>query len=386
MPLISKIKNKKEMFMKHLILALLTTATVAAHAQSNVTIYGAVDATVDVVNANGASNGASRGTFNRVSSNSSFLGFKGSEELGNGLSAIFQLESGVALDTNGGVPNSGRTSFVGLSSRDYGTVVAGLLSGPTRNAALMVDQNFGNAGPGLVSSIVGKPGGGAGTGTFDTRFSNAIAYISPSFNGLTVTTAYTTGENKSVGNARAANVINTTGYDIGVTYERGRSKTALTHAEVHNRLSDGAIGTNLDQTKITRLATVYSFDGGHKLGALVEQNKNVYSGLASAELSRITWGLTGKYAISQNGAIIGQYFVANSPNGSFYMNNDDRKASLYELGYEHRLSKRTVLKTAYTVLGNQANSNFDFATNAVAGGTGNGTDYKVLSAGIRHLF
>ena len=370
---------------KYLVLALLATSSVA-FAQSNVTIYGVADATFDVVTAKGAANGTDRGTFNRISSNTSYLGFKGSEDLGNGLSAIFQLESGIALDSTGGVPNSGRTSFVGLTSKDYGTVVAGLLSGPTRDAGLLVDQHVGNAGAGLVSSIIGKPVGGAATGTFDTRLGNAIAYVSPTFNGLTVTAAYTTGENKSVENAAAAAVINTSGYDVGATYVFGQLKTALTHAEVHNRRSDAAAGTNLDQTKITRLATVYSFEGGHKLGALVEKNKNVYNGLAAADLSRTTWGLTGKYAVSPNGAIIGQYFVANNPTGSFYANNSDRKANLYEVGYEHRLSKRTVLKTAYTVLNNQSNSTFDFATNAVAGGTGAGTDYKVLSAGLRHAF
>ena len=368
----------------HLALAALALASTTAFAQSSVTIYGVADATFDAVAVTGAANGADRGTFTRVSSNSSYLGFKGTEDLGNGLKVLFQLESGISLDTSGGIPNSGRTSFVGLSG-SYGTLVGGLLSGPTRNAALLVDPHSGNAGAGLISTLVGKPIGGAATGTFDTRLGNAIAYISPTFKGATVTVAYTTGENKSNDIALPAAVINTTGYDIGVNYVYGNLNTSLTHAEVRNRLSDQAVGSNLDQTKITRLASVYTFTDGSKVGGLVEQNKNTYNGLTPADLSRTIWGITGKYVVSQNGAVIGQYFAANNPTGSFYANNENRKARLYEVGYEHSLSKRTVLKTAYTVLNNEQLSNFDFATNAV-GGSAAGVDYRVVSAGIRHSF
>lgn len=375
--------------MKSLVLALLAGISISAQAQSNVTVYGAADASFDIVTANGAANGVNRGTFNRVESNGSYIGFKGVEDLGNGLKAIFQIEQGIALDNNQGF-TGGRDTFVGLSSKDLGTVEFGTLTGPTRAAGLLVDSRLGHAGISAGSSIFGKPEGGQGTGTFDTRFGNTVAYVSPTFSGqygaVTLIGAYVAGENKSLSNSAAADVKNTYGYDVGASYVYGPVTTMLTHGEVHNRLDSAAAGTNLDQAKITRLATVYSFEGGHKLGGLIERTKNVYTGLANADVERNAWGLSGKYHLTQTDAIIGQFYKANNPSGTLYADNSNRKASLYELGYEHYLSKRTVLKTSYSVISNQSNANFDYGNNPVAGGAGNGVDYKIVSAGIRHSF
>ena len=371
--------------MKSIALALLAATSIAAQAQSNVTIYGAADATLEGVRASGQINGADRGTFSRVNSNSSYLGFKGSEDLGNGLKAIFQLETAINIDKADGFKGA-RNSFVGLNG-SQGTLIAGFLTGPTRAAGLLADMNVGNAGVGANTAIIGKPVGGEGAGTFDTRFANTVAYVSPTFYGLTVTGAYVAGENKSNQGVPAARVINTSGYDVGVTFVGGPVTAALTHGQVKNRLDGAAAGVNLDETSITRLVGVYKIEGGHKVSALYEQSKNSYVGLGgNPELKRVAWGLGGKYQLTQAGAIITQYYVANDPSGSYYANNSDRKARLYEVGYEHSLSKRTVLKTSYTVLNNQDFGNFDFGNGAVTGATATGVDYKVVSAGIRHSF
>lgn len=372
--------------MKQYLALTLLAASLGANAQSNVTIYGAADATFEGVRASGQIDGANRGTFSRLNSNGSYLGFKGSEDLGNGLKALFQFETAINLDTNDGFQGS-RDSFVGLSSRQYGTIVAGNLTGPTRAAGLLADMHVGNAGAGVNSAVIGKATGGQGAGAFDTRFGNTVAYVSPTFNGFTFTGAYVSGENKSNKGVVPADVINTSGYDVGVTFAEGPVTVALTHGEVKNRLDSAAPGVNLDEAKITRLVGVYGFTGGHKVSALYEQTKNSYVGLGGdADLKRAAWGLAGKYQVSQTGAVIAQYYQANNPSGSFYADNSDRKARLYEIGYEHALSKRTVLKTAYTVLNNQASGDYDFANGTVGGATATGVDYKVVSAGIRHSF
>ena len=371
--------------MKQYLAIAMLAASLSASAQSNVQIYGAADVSAEAVSAKGATNGVQRGSFNRVESNGSFIGFKGVEDLGNGLKAVFQLESAVAVDNNQGLSGT-RDSFVGLSSKDLGTVQLGYQSGPTRMAGLLVDSRLGHAGISSGSSIFGKPEGGEGTGTFDTRFANSIAYVSPTFGGLTVIGAYVAGENKSLSNAAAADVKNTAGYDVGAQYVVGPVTTMLTHGEVRNRASDAAVGSVLDQAKITRLSSVYSFEGGHKVGALVERTKNSYVGTAGADVERTTWGLSGKYHLTQVDAVIAQYFKANDPTGSLYADNSNRKASLYEVGYEHYLSKRTVLKASYTALTNQSAANFDFGNNPVGNGSGAGTDYRIISAGLRHSF
>lgn len=371
--------------MKSLTLALLAATSIAAQAQSNVTVYGTADASVESVRTSGQINGENRGTFSRVNSNSSYLGFKGVEDLGNGLKALFQFETTINIDNNDGFKGS-RDSFVGLTGQQ-GTVVAGYLTGPTRAAGLLADLHTGNAGVGVNSAVIGKPVGGEGTGTFDTRFANTVAYVSPTIYGVTFTGAYVSGENKSNNGATSANVINTSGYDLGLTYVYGPVTTVLTHGQVKNRLDSQAPGSNLDEASITRLVGVYSIDGGHKVSALYEQTKNVYVGLGgNTDIKRNAWGIGAKYQLSQAGAIISQYYVANNPTGSYYANNSDRKVRLAEIGYEYTLSKRTVLKTAYTVLNNQAFGNYDFGNSAVTGSTSSGADYSVVSVGLRHSF
>ena len=88
----------------------------AALAQSNVTIYGVADATFDIVNVSGGSAALSGNTpnFTRVSTNGSRIGFKGTENLGNGLSALFQFESNANFDAAGAL---GTSRGLALSAR-----------------------------------------------------------------------------------------------------------------------------------------------------------------------------------------------------------------------------------------------------------------------------
>jgi len=369
--------------MKHYLVIAGLLVSLGASAQSNVQIYGAADATFDVVKTSGASN---RGTFNRVNSNSSILGFRGSEDLGNGLSAIFQLESGINLDSTGGVPSTGRTSFVGIKSANYGTVVFGLLSSPTREVGAALDLNTGVTGPGSNSSIIGKVTGGSGASTFDTRLQNAVAYISPTINGLTTTVAYSAGENRSLENAKPADKINTKGYDFGLKYTVGPIDTYVSYAILNNNRDDEAAGSNINKVNVVRTAAVYNYGVANKVTFLIERDKNEYSGIKAAEIDRVIWGLGVKHYVTTNGAIITQYYQAKDPSGSYYDVNGNRGARLIEIGYEHSLSKRTILKATYATMRNEANANYDFNTGAVGGGVVAGTDLSVLSVGMRHSF
>src|SRR5712691_5423290 len=75
----------------------LLAAPAAALAQSQVQIYGTLNADIESVKANGAA-GTNFSSRSRVTSNSSNIGFRGAEDLGQGLSAFFQVESGVNID------------------------------------------------------------------------------------------------------------------------------------------------------------------------------------------------------------------------------------------------------------------------------------------------
>src|SRR5258706_853387 len=92
----------------------------AALAQSTVTIYGTLNADVESVKAEGGS-GTNFSSRSPVTSNSSNIGFRGTEDLGQGLSAFFQIESSVNIDsgTSSGFWAS-RNSGVALPSHYYG--------------------------------------------------------------------------------------------------------------------------------------------------------------------------------------------------------------------------------------------------------------------------
>lgn len=159
-------------------------ASSVAFAEPNVTVYGIVDSGVELL----SNVGPGKNQLVRVPSVTgtlpSRLGFKGSEDLGNGLKAIFALEMGLALDTGSagqGGRTFGRQAYVGLSS-DMGTVSIG------RIYTMLLQSMFESdvLGPNLY-----------GTGSFDTyipnaRTDNGIGYLGH-FSNWTVGATYSTG-------------------------------------------------------------------------------------------------------------------------------------------------------------------------------------------------
>lgn len=113
--------------MKYRVIAATFVAMFAgsAHAQSNVTLYGVIDDGITYISNQG---GHSTVKMDSGIVQSDRWGVKGSEDLGNGLRAVFNLENG--FDVNSGVAGQGgsmfgRRAFVGLSSDRFGTLIAG---------------------------------------------------------------------------------------------------------------------------------------------------------------------------------------------------------------------------------------------------------------------
>jgi predicted porin len=168
-------KNTKRVALATLALGL--TSAGAAHAQSSVTLYGIVDAGVSYLKT---------ATGNRYSLLSGGLsgnrwGLKGSEDLGGGVKAIFQLESGFAIGTGRSAQGGrefGRQSFVGLTSDRLGTVVAGRMYDP------VVDLVQPLTADGAGGSVPFATPGDVDNNDFSARVSNAVKYVSPTFGGV----------------------------------------------------------------------------------------------------------------------------------------------------------------------------------------------------------
>ena len=194
-----------------LALAAMSAFAGAAQAQSSVTVYGLYDGGLNV---NTRESKATTATVATVLSNSdltgnqqtsSRLGFRGSEDLGGGLTANFNLELGfnpgtgsvdtVTVNTSGhqSASDSVRTSVVGLSSKALGELRVGRqLSG-----AFVVGAGDIFAGSNMVGDIVASSHAGAGaTNTTDTRVYrdatriNAASYFTPNFSGFTARLDY----------------------------------------------------------------------------------------------------------------------------------------------------------------------------------------------------
>src|SRR5574337_505051 len=133
--------------------------------KGNIEIYGAAKLSVDMIKTDSKTDGADR-TLNRISSNSSRIGFKGAEDLGDGLSGVMQLELGVNSDgsqtsvvssissattnTTTGATTvktksanidkiTYRNSYVGLSHKAVGTVLLGIHDTPYKLATASLD-------------------------------------------------------------------------------------------------------------------------------------------------------------------------------------------------------------------------------------------------------
>jgi len=403
-------QEEKHMQKKLIALAVAGLASTAAFAQSNVTVYGVADGSFDVVKvSNGAAAGTELGNTNRVSTNSSLIGFKGAEALGNGLTAVFQFESGVSFDNTGALSAS-RDSFVGVAG-GFGTVVLANLTGPTRALGSALDVNAGATGIGVNSALLGKLGGNlvgttttattAATGAagsfatttcdrsstcasiFDTRWKNAIAYVSPTYYGLNLTAAYVANENKSLRGTQALGTdINTSGYDLGLKYANGPVMAAVTYNAVDLGNSNASFTGKSTDVSDFRVGASYDF-GIATVRALFDSARaDNYSTIG--KVTQNVWGLGATYNVTPAGKLLAQAYFARDlkMNGT---SSKDTVAKLYELGYEYSLSKRTMVKAAYAYLNNDDNAKYDFGVNATGVAT-NGVTVQGLSLGLRHTF
>ncbi len=203
----------------------------AAFAQTNVTIYGVADVSgqgytmsagkaLPYATSNSAGKVASGSTFD-LQNNSSLIGFKGTEDLGNGLKALFQAETtlnltggaAVATQTSNSAFGSLRDSYVGLNSK-YGTALAGYLSTPYRSSLTSFDVLPGATGSGKAEQMMGSMRVGGVTRTtnylaLDSSIrATAIAYAMPTLYGFNGSIAYTGSNNNGQNNDSKTGIDN----------------------------------------------------------------------------------------------------------------------------------------------------------------------------------
>lgn len=337
----------------------------AAMADSgNVTVYGSVHMSVDSLDGKPAA-GTELTRKTNVSSNSSYIGFKGNEDLGNGLKAIWQIENQVSLGDTGGTANawSNRNSFAGLTG-GFGTAILGIHDTPMKIIGRKVDL-FGDQ-IGDSRNLIGGSSPLSTDNLGDLRPQNVAAYISPTVGGFHGALAYVTNVGAGAATEASATAVSALGM-----YESGQMMLAAAY-EKHN-----IAGTSADP-KQWRLVGGYNF-GDVKLVALYQSADD----LATVNSNdRKVWGLGAAYKMGAT-TLKGQYYKAGKLDGV-----DNTAANMFALGADYSLSKRTTAYAAYA----RTNNDSAAAFSAFGGGHGDnpgtvtGKDPSGFSFGMKHSF
>lgn len=358
-------------------------APLACAQTASVTLFGIVDAYAGRFT--GAPTGVSAAdkSVNKVDAggmSTSRFGMRGSESLGGGLNAVFELSAFFRNDTGAigrndaiGAPVNvaadpffSRAAWVGLQSNDWGQIRLGnattllFINAITSNA-------FGDStvfSPLNLVTFVGGPLTGGGSWT------DSIIYNSPNWAGLTLSAANSLSENRGGGNTALRGAYSAGPLAVSAAWQRV-DKNPLTFAD----------GTSPNNTRAWQLAASYNFQVVKVYGHLGEiQNRGtetsplnvkyrIYE--ASAELPLGPGNVLVGYAQRKTGDAVGPV-PATAAGG-----NKSRK--VFTIGYDYALSKRT---DAYVMLMRD-----DTITNVVpAPGTLTSAKANNFAVGIRHVF
>lgn len=322
--------------MKKSLIALAVAGVVAAPAfaaTSNVDVYGTVRMSVDFLDSDTANNDEVR-----VSDRVSRIGFKGSEDLGGGMKAIWQIEQQIEVagtwnDTTTGFGATARNTFVGLAG-GFGTVIVGRHDAPYKlggSADLFADTA---ADAQSSTGIIGT----SGAGSFDLRAAGTVAYVSPTFSGLHFAVALVPGEGNAGGPQDLADA-----YSMTAVYANGPLNASLSYQN-HDEIADeSAWKVNVGYTM-----------GDLKLGATYEDQDLVGAN------DRDAWLVSAAYTMGP--------IVMKAQYGDRETDGAGGDLTRWTIGADYNLSKRTAVYALY-------NSDDMGAT-----------DEKTFSLGINHSF
>ncbi len=384
----------------------------AAFAQTNVTIYGVADVSVQGISASQSKSTVDQaGNVMALQSNSSLLGFKGTEDLGNGLKALFQAETaldilgnqqGATADAAVGVSNGVglfssalRDSYVGLNSK-YGTVLGGYLSTPFRSALVSFAVEPGATGAMTIDKQMGTMRFGYdGVQYASSTRATALAYAMPTLYGFDGSIAYTGSNNNGSTNttdlascnaslsACTATPQSAFSFNLGWTGYGVNIKGAF--SQFNNNVTPDANG-----------AGNYGDYTSYLVGAM-------YTGVQNLKLSTVynrnTLGTNGTLATVTNGAgkltnnqlyAGAAYRMGNwEPTLSATWSSDVNGALTQQLGSRqwqarvgYYLSKRTQAYGLISNLNNSANQNFTFGQQTSALGTAGATGMNLFTYGV----
>jgi predicted porin len=392
--------------------SLVVAGNVAAQ-QSEVALYGRLNLTVDGVDTRDATSqapvdrptqltpsrytGRNEGTVLRVTSNGSLLGVRGTEALGNGLRAVWQIESSVTADTGGGTI-AGRNTFVGLDG-PYGRIFAGNYDTPYKYitipfGAFLAPTSFDYFGilgnPGFAvpdTATISAPTNGPADAAFDRRQGNSVQYWTPTWKGLQARVDWATGELATRKNAYV--------WSASVTYENGpfAAKYAYeSHKDYFGLAQLGGApfgeGNSSSRDQGHKLVLEYQI-GTTKLRGAFERldyrNDDSVNGRVD-QYKRNAWWVQVEQGLG-TGTLVAAYGKASDGSCSLVGGSGCRTGGLGAhqagIGYLYPLSKRTALFAYYTQINNDESGQYMIIQPF---NTSPGITTHFYSVGMNHVF
>jgi predicted porin len=393
---------------------------------ASVTLYGFADLSADV------GNDGKQGV-KQVSSNLSYVGVRGSKDLGStGLKGIFQVEtlaniSGTPTETGG---LASRNSFVGLEG-GFGKVMLGKSDTPYKRATAMMDPFASSVGD--YNSIMGNTGGDL-RAEFDARLPHSIFYDSPKLHGFSVNAlfspgqkfdnlansdkyAFAQGEKVCAGatpgssgslpdsqapGAAAGSATNCNdgafknAYSIALNYESGPLLGTVSYERHQSTDRTGDTGGVTSDESAAKIGVSYNF-GSNRLSGIYEKfyrnggidptvNERARNGYYVSDVQQLGNGmdLMGAWA-----------HAAQTPGGPDFGTVDD-KANMYALGLKYHYDKQLALYLVGAILKEGAGAHYAIGAGghgtAIAsprddtGATIPGQTIKALSVGMQYAF
>lgn len=332
-----------------------------------------------------------------MDSSNSYIGFRGSEDLGGGYKAIFQLEGAIGVD-DGTSPKGilfNRDTFVGLTG-GFGTIkMGGRMDTVYKTLADRIGF-FGVASGNTVSAsniLAQGAFGSSNAERFHERPNNTVMYASPDMAGFQALVGYSLGE--VAGSASSGNI-----FSSGLKYDKGMFYFAAAYEE-HIGLFGGSsnapaalsnVGTAgaKSSDKSVRLTAMVRLPGGTRLevdgartkleetggakGHFAEYTHNSF--LLSADQNFGAWTIAAAYGRSQAGncALV----------GGAYCSTGGLEASMTNFGANYSLSKRTSLFALYSMMRNGYSGNITNALSAPASAPGQ--SLRQVSTGLQLAF
>jgi len=348
-------------------------------AQAEATLYGkfhvGIDSLSNTIYNPGAPGNVQDISGIHITSDASRIGVKGSEDLGGGLSAIYQMEAGVSLtnDANGhtGSNIAGRMSYLGLAG-GWGAVLVGNLDSALKSinkdpfADTVADNN----------NVLGQLGE-------DLRASHAVAYATPNFSGVSAVIAYAPDQQKNAGTTAntytaAANDTKQDAWTGNLSYNNGPIYAAYGFL---TKKDAGGVASG-DDLMVSRVVGKYDFGNGLALGGTYDwyNLKNVNK--------RNNWVVNGTYTMGNN-EFMAEYGQVGKNKDATTNTNDGAK--MWALGIQNHMSKATSIYALYGTMDNDSDTNaFSMgqasSVTQATGVTSNGAKSSAFAIGMVHSF